>query len=136
MGFPGGSLVENPHTNAGDTGDLGSVVGSGRSPGEGNGNPPQYSCLEKPHGQRSLVGCSPWGHKESDTHNTQHWFITLYKLHVNNNIFLLCTLQLTTKNSVSICPHSGDPLCSFHLPSPCPSSHRYSVLCLYVFVYA
>ena len=30
--------------------------------GEGNGTPLQYSCLEKPHGQRSLVGCSPWGH--------------------------------------------------------------------------
>ena len=29
--------------------------------GEGNGNPLQYSCLEKSHGQRSLVGCSPWG---------------------------------------------------------------------------
>ena len=30
-------------------------------------NPLQYSCLENPHGQRSLVGCSPWGHKQSDT---------------------------------------------------------------------
>ena len=35
--------------------------------GEGNGNPLQYSCLENPHGQRSLAGYSPWGHKESDT---------------------------------------------------------------------
>ena len=31
------------------------------------GNPLQYSCLENPHGQRSQEGCSPWGHKESDT---------------------------------------------------------------------
>ena len=38
-----------------------------RSPGEGNGNPPQYSWLENPQGQRSLVGYSPWGRKESDT---------------------------------------------------------------------
>ena len=37
------------------------------SPGEGNGNPLQYSRLENPHGQRSLAGYSPWGHKESDT---------------------------------------------------------------------
>ena len=37
----------------------------GISPGGGHGNPLQYSCLEKPHGQRSLVN-SPWGHKESD----------------------------------------------------------------------
>ena len=39
----------------------------GRSPGKGNGNPLQYSCLENPRGQRSLVGYSPWGCKESDT---------------------------------------------------------------------
>jgi len=39
----------------------------GRSPGGGHGSPLQYSCLENPHGQRSLVGCSPWGRKESDT---------------------------------------------------------------------
>ena len=34
--------------------------------GEGDGTPLQYSCLEKSHGWRSLVGCSPWGRKESD----------------------------------------------------------------------
>ena len=39
---------------------------SGRSPGKGNGNPLQYSGLENPHGQRSLVGYSPWGPRESD----------------------------------------------------------------------
>ena len=39
----------------------------GRSPMEGNGNPPQYSCLENPYWQRSLEGCSPWDHRESDT---------------------------------------------------------------------
>ena len=33
----------------------------------GHGDPLQYSCLENPHGQRSLAGDSPWGHKESDT---------------------------------------------------------------------
>ena len=38
-----------------------------RSPGEGHGNPLQYSCLENPHGQRSLANCSPWGRKELDT---------------------------------------------------------------------
>ena len=36
-------------------------------PGGGQGNPLPYSCLENPHRQRSLVGYSPWGHKESDT---------------------------------------------------------------------
>ena len=47
--------------------DPGAIPGLERSPGEGNGNPLQYSCLENPHGQRSLVGYSPWGLKESDT---------------------------------------------------------------------
>ena len=42
-GFPGGSVVKNPLANAGDAG---SIPGSGRSSGEGNGNPLQYSCLE------------------------------------------------------------------------------------------
>ena len=42
QGFPGGSMVKNPPANAGDTG---SIPGSGRSPGEGDGNPLQYSCL-------------------------------------------------------------------------------------------
>ena len=39
-------MVENPPAKAGDPGDSGSVPGLGRSPGEGNGNPFQYSCLE------------------------------------------------------------------------------------------
>ena len=37
----------------------------------GHGNPLQYSCLENPHGQRSLEGCSPWGGKESDRTETE-----------------------------------------------------------------
>ena len=45
-----------------------------RSPGEGNGNPPQHSCLENPHGQRSLAGRIPWDHKESDTTEGLNYF--------------------------------------------------------------
>ena len=44
--FPGGEVVKNPPANVGDTKDMGSIPGSRRSPGEGNGNPLQYSCLE------------------------------------------------------------------------------------------
>ena len=47
-------------------GDMGWIPGLGRSPGVGNGQPLQYLPGES-HGQRSLVGCSPLGHKESDT---------------------------------------------------------------------
>ena len=44
-GFPGGAVVKNPSARAGNAGDVGSVPGLGRSPGEGHGNPLQYSCL-------------------------------------------------------------------------------------------
>ena len=43
MGFPGGSVSEEPTCNAGDTGDVGSIPGWGRSPGGEHGNPLQYS---------------------------------------------------------------------------------------------
>ena len=46
--------------------DLGLIPELGRSPGGGHDNPLQYSFLENPHGQMSLVGYSPWGLKESD----------------------------------------------------------------------
>ena len=60
--------MKNRPASAGDTGDVGLIPGSGRSPGGGHANPLQY-----PHGQRILVGCSPWGHKESDrTEATEH----------------------------------------------------------------
>ena len=48
MGFPGGSVVKNQPGNAGDIRDMGSIPGSGRSPGGGHGNPLQYACLENP----------------------------------------------------------------------------------------
>ena len=49
-----------------NVGDLGLIPGLGRSAGGGPGNPLQYFCLEKRHGQRSLAGSSLWGLKESD----------------------------------------------------------------------
>ena len=48
MGFHDGSAGEEFTCNAGDTGDMGLIAGSGRLPGEGNGNPPQYSCWDNP----------------------------------------------------------------------------------------
>ena len=58
----------------------GSIPGLGRSPGEGNGNPLQYCCLEKSHEQRSLVGYSPWGHKESGTTERLHVHVHSLKI--------------------------------------------------------
>ena len=57
-GFPGDSVVKNLPASAGDTEDTGSIPGLERSPGEGNGNPFQYSCLENPmegRGWRAIV---------------------------------------------------------------------------------
>ena len=62
-GFSGGSDGKESTCNAED---LHSIPESGRFPEGGHGNPLQYACLENPHGQRILVGYSPWGHKESD----------------------------------------------------------------------
>ena len=58
-GFPCSSVSKESPCNAGDPG---SIPGSGRSPGEGNGNPLQYSCLENPM-DGGACGASPWGHK-------------------------------------------------------------------------
>ena len=60
-------IPASPGANAGDVRDAGSIPGSGRSPGEGNGTPLQYSCLENPMDQGSLVGYSSWGRKELDS---------------------------------------------------------------------
>ena len=64
--FPDGSVVKNIPASAGDTGDKGSVPGSGRSPGEGHGNPLQYSCLENPM-DRGAWEATVHGVAESDT---------------------------------------------------------------------
>ena len=65
--FPGGSVVKNLPANAGDAGDTGSIPGSERSPGEGNGSPFQYSCLENSTDKGAWQAIySPRGRKESD----------------------------------------------------------------------
>ena len=58
LGVPGGSDCKECAYNAGN---LGSIAGLGRSPEGGHDKPLQYSCLDNPHGQRSLEDYSPWG---------------------------------------------------------------------------
>ena len=71
MGFPGGLEVKAPASN---TRDLGSIPGSGKSPGEGNGNPFQYSCLENSVDREAWPGYDPWVHKELDmTEQSTAW---------------------------------------------------------------
>ena len=57
---------KNPPASAGEVRDSGSIPGSGRSPGGGQGNPLQYSGLENPPRQMSLASYSPQGQKKSD----------------------------------------------------------------------
>ena len=66
------SLVAQTVKNACNVGDLNSIPGLGRSPRGVHGNPLLYSCLENPHGQRSLAGYSPWGHRVGHYRATKH----------------------------------------------------------------
>ena len=73
-GFPGGS---DGKASVYSVGDLGSIPGSGRFPGEGNGNPLQYSCLENP--MDGVAWCRllhPWGRKELDMTEQLHFHFT------------------------------------------------------------
>ena len=83
-------LVKNLLANAGNSRDAGSVSGMGKSPGEGNGNPLQYSC----HGQRSLMDYSLCGRKESD--RTEDW------AHANIHTYIHIGLGFTLKASFSL----------------------------------
>ena len=76
-----------------NVGDLGLIPGLGRSPGGGHGNPLQYCSLKNPHGQRSPVGYSPWGLKESDTtewlstaHSVAKPALSSYKQHLRESL--------------------------------------------------
>ena len=86
LGFPGGSAGKESTCSAGD---LGSVPGLGRSPGEGKGYPLQYSDLEYYIAIYHWL-CSLWGHKESDT--TQRLSLSLFTI---IELFLLCILLIS-----------------------------------------
>ena len=74
--FPGGSVVKNMPANIGDAG---LIPGSGRCPGGGNGNPPQYSCLENPM-DRGPDGLQPIRKLDAMTEHTQQGTEVIKKL--------------------------------------------------------
>ena len=67
QGFPGGSVVKNLPGSARDTGGKGSIPGLGRCPWRRKQQPTPGFLGQKSHGQRSLLGYAPWGHRELDT---------------------------------------------------------------------
>ena len=75
-------MVKNPPAKAGDARDMGWIPGSGRSPGEGHGNPLPLFLPGESHGQRGLAGYSPWGHKESGM--TELLILSLSKRSLSN----------------------------------------------------
>ena len=77
LGFPGHSVVKNPPANAGDTGSISEL---GRSPGEGNGNPLQYSCLGNPLDRGAWWATVHGVAKELDTTEELHG--NIYQTHL------------------------------------------------------
>ena len=96
MGFPDGAVVKNQPTNAGDTEDTVSVSGLGRSPGGGNGNPLQYSCLENPWVEE------PGGLQSMGLQTAEHNWVTEHN-NSYQNIFLNCWQNTNVLASKSYC---------------------------------
>ena len=84
------AAVKNPPANARVSGDSGSIPGSGRSPGGGNGNPLQYSCLENSTDRGAWQGYSPWGLKRV-RHDWAH------SMHAHTFLFISPKSTLTEK---------------------------------------
>ena len=108
MGFHGASVAKTLPANVGDEG---SIPRLGRSPGAGNGNPLQYSCWENSHGKRSLVCCSPWGHKEQNTTEwlTTHTHKTLLHSTENSTQYFVMAYMGKHSKRVDVC--ISDSLC-------------------------
>ena len=96
--FPSGPAVKNLPMNARDTRDAGSIPGSGRPPGEGNGYPLQYSCLENSMDRGAWWGYSPCGCKESDMTENTH---TLFARYSSIGAFELRCLEQTPESPLN-----------------------------------
>ena len=88
-------MVKNPPVNAGDIRDTGSIPGLGRSPGEGNDNPLQYSCLENPM-DRGAWRATVHGVSKSWTQLKQ------LRTHVENRIQQTCSFMIVTVSASQV----------------------------------
>ena len=125
MGFPGGSVVKNPPANTGDARDVDSIPGLGRSPGEGNGNLLQNSCLGNPMDKGAWWATVNGVTKESNMTErlttTIHLIYTLgYRDHngkTDRPIQNFSSVQFRSSvMSNSLRPHESQ-----HVRPPCPS---------------
>ena len=84
-------VVKNPPANAGDIRDTGPIPGLGRSPSWREWQPTPVFLPGESHGQRSLIGCSPWGREESDTTEWLHFCFSLSCIGQGNGNPLQCS---------------------------------------------
>ena len=96
-GFPGVAEVKNLPAN---TGDVGSDPGSGRSPGEGNGNPLQDSCRESPMDRGAWRATCPWGRRESDVKATNTLMLPA-AARMDLGIIILSEVRLKRTNAIT-----------------------------------
>ena len=104
MGFPGGSVVKNPPTSAGGAGEVGSSPGWARSPGEGNGNPLQYSCLENPMDRGAWWAAVHGVTKESHTTEYTRGGCDVSQLVVREACSRQCTCKKGSRDTSCLCP--------------------------------
>ena len=117
LGFPGGTMVKNLPTSVGNSGAVDSVFGSGRSLGEGNGNPLQYYCLESSMGRKTWWA-STWGRKELDT--TER--LSTHTVPLSLCVSFCCTTKRISYMNVYVYPL---PLVSLTAhPHPAPLGHH------------
>ena len=119
-------MVKNPPASAGDTVDVGSIPGSGRSPGGGNGNPLPYSCLENPTNRgawwATVQGIERVRHDwETHTHtgfimlmSIENMFVTLvFIMFIHSFAFLSWRLGTDNWKKLSGCQHITSTKCNF-----------------------
>ena len=134
LSFPGGS---DGKESAYNVGDLGSIAELWTSPGGGHDNSLQYACLENPHGQRRLVGCSPWGCEQLDTteqlSTAIHWasFHVLICCHLLSCVFSYVKYLLKSLVCFLSCKKSGYNSFIIYMLT---DIFFQSVVCLFIFL--
>ena len=105
--------MKNSSATAGDTRDPGLIPGYGRSPGGGHGNPLHYSCLENPHGQKSLmvivhrVKKSQTGLKQLSTHGHTCFYSRRSKIQINRKDKMNIILPSEITTNVCVCKYAS-----------------------------